>query len=99
VLIDLKTDKLKHADLGQMSMYVNYFDRHVRKEFEKPTVGILLCKEKNDSVVELTLPEDANIYASAYSLYLPDKELLQSKLAEWVEEFEEMHGENEEDKE
>ena len=54
-----------------------------------PTVGILLCKEKNDNVVELTLPDGANIYASEYSLYLPDKELLQRKLAEWVEEFEE----------
>ncbi|MCL2320699.1 MAG: PDDEXK nuclease domain-containing protein [Oscillospiraceae bacterium] len=89
VLIDLKTAKLKHQDLGQMQMYVNYFDRYVRTEKENPTVGILLCKEKNDSVVELTLPEGANIYASEYSLYLPDKELLQRKLAEWVEEFEE----------
>jgi len=92
VIIDLKTEKLKHQDLGQMMMYVNYFDRHVKTEREKPTVGILLCREKNDSVVELTLPEDANIYASEYSLYLPDKALLQSKLAEWVEEFEEAHG-------
>ena len=89
VLIDLKTDKLKHQDLGQMQMYVNYFDRHVRTGTEKPTVGILLCKQKNDSVVELTLPKDANIYASEYSLYLPDKDLLQRKLAEWAEEFEE----------
>jgi predicted nuclease of restriction endonuclease-like (RecB) superfamily len=92
VIIDLKTDKLKHQDLGQMQMYVNYFDRYVKKDFEKPTIGILLCKEKNDSVVELTLPEDSNIYASAYSLYLPDKTLLQHKLAEWIAEFEEMHG-------
>ena len=89
VLIDLKTSKLKHQDLGQMQMYVNYFDRHVKTEHEKPTVGILLCQEKNDSVVELTLPENSNIYASEYSLYLPDKTLLQSKLAEWVAEFEE----------
>jgi len=94
VLIDLKTDKLKHQDLGQMQMYVNYFDRHVKKDYEKPTVGILLCKEKNDSVVELTLPEDSNIYASEYSLYLPDKGLLQEKLAEWIEEFEETHKNN-----
>ena len=92
VIIDLKTEKLKHQDLGQMLMYVNYFDRHVKTEHEKPTVGILLCREKNDSVVELTLPEDANIYASEYSLYLPDKTLLQSKLSEWVEEFEEAQG-------
>ncbi|MCL2282066.1 MAG: PDDEXK nuclease domain-containing protein [Fibromonadales bacterium] len=89
VLIDLKTSDLKHQDLGQMLMYVNYFDRYVKKEFEKPTVGILLCREKDDSIVELTLPEDSNIYASAYSLYLPDKNLLQQKLSEWISEFEE----------
>jgi len=71
-----------------MQMYVNYFDRFMKTEKEAKTVGILLCKEKNDSVVELTLPEDSNIYASEYSLYLPDKETLQSKLAEWTEEFE-----------
>lgn len=92
VLIDLKTGELKHQDLGQMQMYVHYFDRHVKREFEKPTVGILLCQEKNDNIVELTLPNDSNIYASEYSLYLPDKALLQRKLAEWVEEFEETHG-------
>jgi predicted nuclease of restriction endonuclease-like (RecB) superfamily len=96
VLIDLKTDKLKHQDLGQMSMYVNYFDRYVRTPKENPTVGILLCKETNENIVELTLPESANIYASEYSLYLPDKELLRSKFAEWVEEFEEeMAGDGE----
>jgi hypothetical protein len=94
VLIDLKTSKLKHQDLGQMQMYVNYFDRYVKTDREMPTVGILLCKEKNDSVVELTLSEDSNIYASEYSSYLPDKALLQRKLAEWIEEFEEMHGKN-----
>ena len=94
VLIDLKTKELKHQDLGQMQMYVNYFDRYVKTEKENPTIGILLCREKNDSVVELTLPKDSNIYASEYSLYLPDKTLLQRKLAEWVEEFEETHGES-----
>ena len=94
VLIDLKTSKLKHQDLGQMQMYVNYFDRYVKTDKENPTVGILLCKEKNDNVVELTLPKNANIYASAYSLYLPDKMLLQNKLAEWVEEFEQAHGDS-----
>jgi len=92
VLIDLKADELKHQDLGQVLMYVNYFDRYVKKDFEKPTIGILLCKEKNDNIVELTLPKDANIYASAYSLYLPDKTLLQSKLAEWIQEFEDEHS-------
>ena len=73
-------------------MYVNYFDRHVKKDFERPSVGILLCREKNDNIVELTLPRDSNIYASEYSLYLPDKALLQRKLAEWTAEFEETRG-------
>lgn len=89
VLIDIKVAKLKHQDLGQMLMYVNYFDRYVRQKFEKPTVGILLCSKRNDIVVELTLPEGSNIYASEYRLYLPDKTLLQSKLAQWIEKFEE----------
>ena len=89
VLVDLKTDKLTHQDLGQMQMYVNYYDRHVKEDFEKPTIGILLCEEKSDALVELTLPKDANIYASQYSLYLPDKNLLQKKLKEWINEFNE----------
>lgn len=89
VLIDLKTDKLAHQDLGQMQMYVNYYDRYVKQDFEKPTIGILLCEDKNDALVELTLPKDANIYASAYQLYLPDKAVLQQKLKEWIDEFEE----------
>jgi len=91
VLIDLKADKLTHQDLGQMQMYVNYYDRYVRQEFEKPTIGILLCERKNDALVELTLPEDANIYAAAYQLYLPDKALLQAKVKEWIDEFNEMN--------
>lgn len=89
VLIDLKVDKLTHQDLGQMQMYVNYYDRYQRQEWEKPTIGILLCKEKNDALVELTLPKDANIYARQYMLCLPDKEVLQAKLREWILEAEE----------
>ena len=65
-----------------------YYDRYVKQDFEKPTIGILLCKEKKDTLVKLTLPENANIYASAYELYLPDKKLLQAKVKEWVNEFE-----------
>jgi len=57
VLIDLKLDKLKHQDLGQMQMYVNYYDRFKKLPEENPTIGILLCKEKNKAVVEMTLPE------------------------------------------
>ena len=86
VLFDLKIGKLKHQDLGQMQMYVNYYDRYEKTEDENPTVGILLCQDKNDSLVELTLPEDANIYAAKYELYLPDKKLLQEKLRQWLEE-------------
>ena len=87
VLIDLKIDKLTHQDLGQMQMYVNYYDRHVRQEWEKPTIGILLCKEKKDALIKLTLPEDANIYATEYALYLPDKNELQERLQQWILEF------------
>ena len=86
VLIDLKIGKLSHGDLGQMQMYVNYFDRFVKLENEAPTVGIVLCKKKQDTLVEITLPIDANIHAREYQLYLPDKELLRKKLAEWGKE-------------
>lgn len=88
VLIDLNVDKLTHQDIGQMQMYVNYYERYEKLEDENPTIGILLCKEKNDALVEITLPKDANIYASEYKLYLPDKKLLQQKLREWIEEEE-----------
>ena len=86
VLFDLKTEKLKHQDLGQMQMYVNYYDRFEKREFENPTIGVLLCPQKNDAVVELTLPKDSNIFASQYQLYLPDKKMLQKKLQEWLDE-------------
>jgi predicted nuclease of restriction endonuclease-like (RecB) superfamily len=86
VLVDLKIGKLKHQDLGQMQMYVNYYDRYEKTEEENLTIGILLCSDKNDSMVELTLPKDANIYASKYELYLPDKKVLQKKLKQWLEE-------------
>ena len=92
VLIDLKLDKLSHQDLGQMQMYVNYFDRFVKTPDENPTIGILLCKRKKEAVVELTLPADANIHAREYNLYLPSKELLQRKLTDWVREQEVVYG-------
>lgn len=83
VLIDLKLDKLTHQDLGQMQMYVNYFDRYVKLPKENPTIGMLLCKEKKDAVVRLTLPPNANIHAREYKLYLPSKKELKRKLLEW----------------
>ena len=88
VIIDLKLDKLSHQDLGQMQMYVNYFDRHVKLPDENPTVGLLLCKSKKDAIVELTLPESANIHAREYQLYLPSKNLLREKLIEWSQSLE-----------
>ena len=88
VLIDLKLGRLTHGDLGQMQMYVNYFDREVKIEAESSTIGIILCKQKNKALVEITLPADANIHAREYQLYLPSKEELQRKLVEWVREEE-----------
>jgi predicted nuclease of restriction endonuclease-like (RecB) superfamily len=88
VLIDLKRDKLTHQDLGQMQMYVNHFDRHVKTADEAPTVGIVLCHRKNDALVELTLPENANIYASKYQLYLPSKDELKKQLTAITQELE-----------
>jgi len=63
---------------------VNYYDRHEKLAEENATIGLLLCREKNDAVVELTLPKDANIHAKEYQLYLPAKELLKAKLLEWL---------------
>jgi len=84
VLIDLKLGKVSHQDLGQMQMYVNYFDQFVKTESEERTIGIILCKRKNDAIVELTLPPDANIHTKEYQLYLPSKEVLREKLLEWT---------------
>ena len=86
VLFDLKLGDLTHQDLGQMQMYVNYYDRYEKTTEENPTVGILLCQEKSDALVELTLPENVNIYASKYELYLPNKKLFQEKLKQWTQE-------------
>lgn len=74
VLVDLKIGKLKHQDIGQMQMYVNYYDRYIRTKSEKPTVGIIICKDKSDAVIEITLPENnRTIFAKEYKLYLPTK--------------------------
>lgn len=77
VLIDLKIGELTHQDLGQMQMYVNYYDREVKTEDEKRTIGIILCMDKSDMLVKFTLPEENDqIFASKYKLYLPTKEEL-----------------------
>lgn len=77
VLIDLKRGKLKHQDIGQMQMYVNYYDREVKLDDENPTIGLLLCADKENAVVEYTLPKDNNqIFAAKYEMVLPSKEEL-----------------------
>lgn len=81
VLFDLKIGKLKHEDIGQMQMYVNYYDRKVKMEDENPTIGIIICKDKKDAVIEMTLPENnSQIFASKYQTVLPSKEELQKLL-------------------
>ena len=80
VLVDLKTTKLTHQDIGQMQMYVNIFDRHEKQERENPTIGLILCRENNNIVLEYTLPDNEQIFAKEYQLYLPNKEELQQYL-------------------
>lgn len=79
VLVDLKIGVLSHQDLGQMQMYVNYYDRFVKLPDENKTIGIVLCKDKNDTLVEITLPEaNSQIFASKYKTILPDKDTLRA---------------------
>lgn len=87
VVIDLKIGELKHQDLGQLMMYVNYFDRTEKQDDENPTIGIVLCKDKSKALVEMTLPENNNqIFASKYQTLLPNKEELKELLEEAVSE-------------
>lgn len=92
VIIDLKIDKLTHQDLGQMQMYVNWFDRNIKLPEENATIGLLVCKSKKNAIIELTLPKGANIHAREYQLYLPSKELLKNKLLEWIQEEDNTQG-------
>lgn len=81
VIIDLKIGDLKHQDLGQMQMYVNYYDRFVKLEEENKTIGIVLCQDKSETLVEITLPEgNDQIFASRYETVLPSKEELKKLL-------------------
>lgn len=83
VIIEIKNHKLTHQDLGQLQLYVNYYDRYEKTDDENPTIGILLCTEKNDTAVKLALPEDnKTILASKYQLYLPTTEQLISEINE-----------------
>ncbi len=82
-IIEIKTQKLTHQDIGQLQMYVNYYDRYEKTEDENPTIGILLCTDKNNKMVELVLPKNNNsILASKYQIYLPSKEQILKEIEE-----------------
>jgi predicted nuclease of restriction endonuclease-like (RecB) superfamily len=81
VIVEIKTAKLTHQDIGQLQMYVNYYDRYEKQSFENPTIGILLCADKNNAVVKISLPENnRTIFASEYKLYLPTEQQLIEEL-------------------
>lgn len=89
VIIDLKIGKVSHQDIGQMQMYVNYYDREIKQEDENPTVGILLSTNKNETVVKYTLPEDnKTIFSSEYKLHMPTEQELISAVEEEKKNFE-----------
>ena len=89
VIIEIKTTKLTHQDIGQLQMYVNYYDRIEKLPTENSTIGILLCADKNDAVVKFTLPENAkNIIASQYKLYLPTEQQLLEEVNREIENLE-----------
>ncbi|NJI72227.1 DUF1016 domain-containing protein [Sphingobacterium kitahiroshimense] len=90
VIIEIKTHKLTHQDIGQLQMYVNYYDRIEKLSHENPTIGILLCAHKNDTVVKFTLPEEQRqIIASQYKLYLPTEKQLLEEVKKELDSFEE----------
>lgn len=86
VIVEIKTTRLTHQDIGQLQMYVNYYDRIEKKNFENPTIGILLCAEKNNAVVKFSLPENnKTIIASEYKLYLPSEQELIDEMKKGIE--------------
>lgn len=94
VVIELKTGKVSHSDLGQLQMYVNYYDRYVKTEEENPTIGILLCTEKNDTLVKMSLPENnQTILASKYLTYMPSEQQLIAEIEKVRSNLEQGGGE------
>lgn len=89
VVFEIKTHKITHQDIGQLQMYVNYLDRFEKQPFEQATIGILLCADKNDAMVKITLPEtNASIVASKYQLYLPTEQQLLAEVKNKVNAME-----------
>lgn len=100
VVIEIKNHKITHQDLGQLQMYVNYYDRYEKQPDENPTIGILLCTEKNDTMVRLALPENNNtIIASKYQLYLPTEEQLRAEVERQKQLFMLQHTHNDKEDE
>ncbi|MAT54435.1 MAG: hypothetical protein CMN32_08110 [Saprospirales bacterium] len=88
VLFDIKTEKITHGDLGQLQMYVNYYDRDVKADHENPTIGVLLCADKNDVVVQYSLPEsNTQVFASKYQLHLPTEDQLKLEVRKELTRF------------
>ena len=88
MVVEIKTTRLTHEDIGQLQMYVNYYDRFEKQNFENSTIGILLCADKNDAVVKITLPEsNKTIIASKYQLYLPTEQQLIDEMKKEMEKL------------
>ena len=88
VVIDLKTKKLTHADLGQILLYVNYFDQEVKTDNDNPTIGLILCTKKNDAMVKYMLGDKAKqIFAKRYQFHLPTEEELEAELKREIKEI------------
>jgi predicted nuclease of restriction endonuclease-like (RecB) superfamily len=95
VIIEIKTTKITHENLGQLQMYVNYYDRFEKQAYENPTIGILLCTDKNDAVVKISLPADNNtIVASKYELYLPSEQQLINEVKKEIQKLDIEFGNN-----
>lgn len=96
VIIEIKTTKITHENLGQLQMYVNYYDRFEKQAYENSTIGILLCTDKNDAVVKISLPADNNtIVASKYELYLPSEQQLINEIKKEIQKLDIEYGDNE----
>jgi hypothetical protein len=96
VIIDIKTHKLTHADLGQMQLYVNYFDQEIKVEGDNPTIGLVLCTKKNTEMVKYTLGDKSQqIFASTYRFHLPTEAELEAELKREMQLIKQQLEENE----
>lgn len=88
MILDIKTHRLEYSDLGQMLLYVNYFDQEIKTTEDNPTIGLVLCTEKNDAMVKYTLGEKAKqIFASKYQFHLPTEEELEAEILKEIKEI------------